>query len=87
MLAESIVDLEPGKGWQGYPEHEVAERKILIDSNLHSLKEGAITLSDNVSFKSPNHAGRTLLGRSANAWTTWKNAAGQTMDEVMRKGE
>jgi len=86
VLAGSIVDIEPGKGWSNYPAHEIAERQLLISANSGTETGDTITLKDNVSFKSPNHAGRTLLGRSANAWTTWKNAAGQTMDEVMRRG-
>jgi hypothetical protein len=87
VLAGSIVDIEPGKGWSNYPAYEIAERQVLISTNSGTETGDTITLKDNVSFKSPNHAGRTLLGRSANAWTTWKNAAGQTMDDVMRKGE
>ncbi len=83
LLAGSVMDREPGKGWTRYPEQEQSERSALIKTYGY---EGAeiITLTDNVSFKSPNHAGRILLGRSANAWTTWKNADGKTMDEVMR---
>lgn len=44
-------------------------------------------LTDDIAFKSPNHAGHIVTSRAVNAWTTWKNSAGQTMDEVMRSGE
>lgn len=85
ILAGSIMDRDPGKGWSNYPAEQQASRESLIQiygqDNL-----GTITFKDNVSFKSPNHAGKILLGRSTNAWTTWKNESGQTMDEVMRKG-
>jgi hypothetical protein len=86
VLGGSIMDREPGKSWSKYPEHEIAERQALIDIYGKGT-QATILLTDNVSFKSPNHAGRTLTGRSINAWTTWKNEAGQTMDEVMRKNE
>ena len=86
VLAGSTMDRSPGKGWVNYPDQERSERQALI--NIYGLDNSeAILLSDNISFKSPNHAGRILMGRSANAWTTWKTENGQTMDEVMRKGE
>jgi hypothetical protein len=86
VLAGSVMDLQPGKGWARYPEQERAERKKLIDTYGAQLNS-TVLLTDNISFKSPNHAGRILLGRSANAWTTWKDSEGRTMDEIMRKGE
>ena len=46
-----------------------------------------VELTDNVALKSPNHAGHIVTGRAVNAWTTWKNSAGQTMDELMRRSE
>ena len=86
VLAGSVMDRQPGKGWMNYPVDQQAERESLI--KIYGTQSvDAIKFTDNVSFKSPNHAGRILLGRSANAWTTWKNSAGQTMDEVMRRGE
>ena len=44
-----------------------------------------VTLTDNVSFRSPNHAGGFITGRNVNAWTTFVNEDNKTMDEVMRK--
>lgn len=86
VLAGSIMDREPGKGWTRYPADQQAARASLIQIYGSDSNE-TILFTDNVSFKSPNHASRILLGRSANAWTTWKNSAGQTMDEVMRRAE
>lgn len=86
VLAGSVMDREPGKGWARYSDQERTERESLL--HIYSTDNlDTASLTDNISFKSPNHAGRILLGRSANAWITWKNEAGQTMDEVMRKGE
>jgi hypothetical protein len=84
VLAGSIVDKEPGKGWTRYPGQERTERQSLLNKYARGDDE-AVIIGVNTGFKSPNHAGRILLGRSINAWTTWKNEAGQTMDEVMRK--
>lgn len=86
ILSGSIMDREPGKGWYRYPEQEQSERLSLV--KMYGLDSAdTITFTDNISFKSPNHAGRILLGRSINAWVTWKNESGQTMDEVMRRDE
>jgi len=86
LLAGSVMVREPGKGWVRYPDQEQSERLALVKA-YGSEDEDVITFTDNISFKSPNHAGRILLGRSANAWTTWKSADGLTMDEVMRSGQ
>ena len=40
---------------------------------------------ENITFKSANKAGGFCLGANINAWSTWKNSEGKTMDEVMRK--
>lgn len=84
VLAGSVIDVEPGKGWSKYPQKEILERSQLIESNTPEV-EGIVTLKVNVLFNSPNHAGRIILGRSANAWTTWVDSNNKTMDEVMRK--
>jgi len=31
-----------------------------------------------------NHAGGFAAGRNVNAWVTWKNIEGRSMDEVLR---
>lgn len=38
-------------------------------------------------IRSVGHKGNTVIIRSVNAWTTWKNSVGETMDQVMRRGE
>jgi hypothetical protein len=35
-------------------------------------------------FNSPSAAAATILGRSANGWTSWKDKNGKTLDEVKR---
>jgi hypothetical protein len=86
VLAGSKLDTSHApsfeKDWPG----QVVKRQELFKSS--SIDHGNfVELTENVAFKSPNSAGGIVTGRSINAWTTWKNEAGQTMDEVMRKGE
>lgn len=86
VSAGSIMDRDPGRGWANYPLEQQAERENLI--SFYGKDNGdTVIFTDNIRFKSPNHAGKILLGRSTNAWKTWKNSAGQTMDEVMRRNE
>ena len=79
-LLEPTHTLSFEKGWPA----DVERRKKLIEEKC-TVQGMTVRLNDNVSFRSPNDAGQIVTGRSINAWTTWKNAEGKTMDEVMRK--
>ena len=68
------------KGWPA----DVARRQKLIAEKC-TVRENDALLDENISFRSPNDAGQIVTGRSINAWTTWKDVTGRTMDEVMRK--
>ena len=37
-------------------------------------------------FGTPSAAAAIVTGGAANGWTEWKNARGQTLDEIYRKG-
>lgn len=85
VLAGSVIDKEHA------PSLERAFPAVIIERQQIFTKFGSdegptITLQENVPFKSPNHAGGFVTGRNVNAWTTWKNKDGKTMDEVVRKG-
>lgn len=84
VLTGSVVDKSYADSWYRHSPNEYTERLELITNSADDKGETAV-LHKNISFKSPNHAGRIVTGRSVNAWTTWKNAQGKTMDEVMRK--
>lgn len=85
VLAGSVVDKSHAESWARDHENEVIERDFVFDK--YGVDQGDIVeIENNIGFISPNHAGRIICGRSVNAWTTWKNEAGQTMDEVMRRG-
>lgn len=85
VLAKSVLDKTDAASWRKNSPSEVVEREELFAKN-EDLGD-IVRLKENVEFKSPNHAGSIVTGRRLNAWTTWKNEAGQTMDEVMRRGE
>ncbi|MEC7754227.1 MAG: GIY-YIG nuclease family protein [Bacteroidota bacterium] len=59
-------------------------RKKLIDDGI-LVKNGSVYVFDSdYLFTSPSSAAATVLARSANGWTAWKNTNGQTLDELKR---
>lgn len=86
VLSGSVIDKTYADSWYRHSPEENAERLNLF-AKYGDNHSDTVVLKENISFKSPNHAGRIVTGRSVNAWTTWKNKSDQTMDEVMRKGE
>lgn len=86
VLAGSLIDKSHTPSFEkSWPDQVTKRRNIFVHQAVD--KGDYVELTDNLAFKSPNQAGGILTGRSINAWTTWKNADGQTMDEVMRRGE
>lgn len=84
VLAGSVIDKRTTKSWNIGSPDEVAVRQEIMRKFAEDNGE-TFTLIENVPFKSPNKAGRIIKGQSVNAWLTWKNEQGQTMDEVMRQ--
>lgn len=86
VLAGSVIDKTHAPSWKKDWPQALVEREELLRKYGRDLGD-SVELVENVPFKSPNHAGGFVTGRSINAWTTWKNSKGKTMDEVIRKGE
>ena len=86
LLAGSQIDLSYSPVWERSHPSALKRRQEVIEAKADVVDDIA-TLRDNVAFTSPHQAGGFVMGRSANAWTSWKNSAGQTMDEVTRRGE
>ena len=85
VLAGSTIDKSVAPSWATSFPKALAERLEILEK--YGKDTGSsFELTENVSFKSPNQAGGIVTGRSVNAWTTWKNSDGKTMDEVIRKG-
>lgn len=86
VLAGSQIDLSFSPVWEKSHPFSLEERNKII-KNKADVLGGVAVLRENIAFTSPNQAGGFVMGRNANAWTTWKNSNGQTMDEVMRRSD
>ena len=83
LLAGSVIDPSFSESWkQSFPSASEEREEIL--KKHAELKDGVFILRENVTFKSPNKAGGFAAGRNVNAWITWKNENGMTMDEALR---
>ena len=83
MLAGSEIDPGVAQSWAKAFPSSLDERNNIFNKSA-DLINGAYILKENVTFRSPNHAGGFAAGRNVNAWITWKNGEGKTMDEVLR---
>ena len=61
-------------------------RGQLIASGVFRVEGERVVATKDYVFASPSGAAGALLGRTANGWVEWKNAAGQTLHEVKRVG-
>jgi hypothetical protein len=86
LLADSIISKKFSDNWASRDPKWLAEREELF-AKYGTDRGSSVELKENVALRSPNHAAVMVVGRSINAWTTWKNSEGKTMDEVMRKNE
>lgn len=86
ILSGSVIDKSYAPSWAKAFPHSLVSREELFKKFGKDLGD-TIEVIDNITLSSPNQAAANVLGRSVNAWITWKNKDGKTMDEVMRKGE
>lgn len=86
ILAGSRIDTLHTDAWARSHPSALKQREEILASRA-TITNGVATLTDNVAFRSANTAGGFAVGHNINAWVTWKNEAGQTMDEVKRRGE
>lgn len=59
-------------------------RKFIVDGILEEENGILVFKSDHI-FNSPSAAAATVLGRSSNGWTEWKDKSGKTLNELKRK--
>ena len=83
VLAGSVIDSHHSESLERDFPGVVQDRNAILGSH-GNLSDDVIHLTTNVNFKSPNQAGVFAAGRSVNAWTTWKNKEGRTMNELLR---
>lgn len=86
VLTGSLIDKSYAPSLEiNFPEI-ISERNDIF--NKYGIDRGSvIELTEDVSFRSPNHAGKFVTGGSVNAWHLWKNKVNQDMDEVVRKDQ
>ena len=61
-------------------------RERLGQGGVLEVTDDRIVITKDHAFGSPSGAATALLGRNANGWVEWKNAAGQTLHEAKRAG-
>lgn len=84
VLSGSIVDSSYADSWaKGWPKALIERQELL--AKFSEQQGDKFILKENLSFRSPNHAGGFLRGSSTNAWVAFTDGEGRTMDEVMRK--
>lgn len=62
------------------------KREELIGSGVLAPAKDGYRFERDMAFSSPSAAAAIVSGGSANGWVEWRNANGQTLDEVYRKG-
>ena len=78
----SEARIEEARGLQKWAKDlrcSLLSEKILIES------EGKYIFTEDYVFNSPSASAATVLGRSANGWTEWKDPNSKTLDERFRK--
>ena len=78
----STVNIEETKSINNWI--KVLRKKLLEENILKEEGDVYVFQTDHI-FNSPSAAAATILGRSTNGWTKWKDKNGLTLDELKRK--
>lgn len=87
MLAGSAG---PSKNSPSIRSHWEKVREDWVRSGVMKEQDGRFVFPNDYLFASPIHATVALLGcrvKGASGWVEWKNDAGKTLDEVVRRGD
>jgi hypothetical protein len=60
-------------------------RARLQEDGILIERGGVLVFTEDHAFGSPSAAATTVLGRSSNGWTAWKDSHGKTLDELERQ--
>lgn len=77
--SKAAIDVVPS-----YGSADNRRRQRLIDEGILKLQDDHLVLTRDFTFSSPSAAGVILAGRSMNGWTSWRDAAGQTLHDHFR---
>jgi len=76
-----IRETEAFWGWS-----QAARKRFLEDGTLVEVGDKmSYVYTKDILFKSPSAAAATTTGRPINGWTAWKDDAGNTLDDNLRK--
>lgn len=67
------------------PSFSWSEKRQQLLASLVDKTTSDWVLTMDHTFGSPSMAAEFCIGRSENGWQAWKNAEGQTLDEIYRK--
>lgn len=85
VLAGTVIDTYEAPSWVKSAPKALQQRKQLLAAHATlDAGKGVYVLNSNVTLDSVNKAAGFVSGRNNNAWISWRNKAGQTMDEVLR---
>lgn len=62
------------------------KREELIGAGVLAPAKDGYRFERDMAFSTPSAAAAIVTGGSANGWVEWRNARGQTLDDVYRKG-
>lgn len=84
LLAGSTVHIGATERWiDNFPKiHAMREETLQTKA---AVSGEVATINENIAFRSVSLAAGFVTGRHSNGWKEWKNPAGKTMDEIIRK--
>ena len=85
VLAGSIINAVNLPSFAPNFPKEAAERLEKIRKSTRPIAEVQAELIEDLTSSSVSRASGFCSGRASNGWIDWKNSAGKTMDEIMRK--
>ena len=84
VLKGSLARIRETEAFWGWS--QAARRKFVDDGTFVEKGDGVLfEYTKDVLFKSPTAAAATTVGSPINGWTAWKDEAGNTLDENLRK--
>lgn len=84
VLADSIIRKQISPSSHTHNKNIVVTRDRLLATNVLLNHDGQLRFETDHLFGSPSAAAGIVLGTSANGWTAWKRADGQTLSQVKR---
>ena len=85
VLAGSKARKQHSESFQTSSKKSLYRREQLIREGAFVDRGSHYELQRDTYFENPSHAANVMRGVPLNGWVVWKNAAGQTLDDVHRQ--